>query len=287
MRVRVAASSANLGPGFDCVGLALGLYDTYDLTVTDGGVHVSVVGEGASQVPRDESHLVVASIRHGLDEWGVAMPGIALSCHNAIPHSRGLGSSAAAIVGGLALAWGIAFPDRGLDRGELLRLSSLMEGHPDNAGAAVYGGALLAWTIDGVTDMVTLDVSSDIAFRVYVPDFETPTAGARKVLPDDVPRADAVVQAARAALLMHALTTSPGRLLVATQDRLHQDYRAGLMRPAHDLMQFLRSEGVPAVISGAGPCVLALGTPSQLAPAGPAEGFRVLDLPVGDAVSFR
>lgn len=285
MRVRVAASSANLGSGFDCVGLALGLYDELEVELADG-LTVEVVGEGAGQVPLDESHLVVRSIRQGLDAWGVPMPGLWLRTRNAIPHSRGLGSSAAAIVGGLAAAWGIAFPGEQIDRAELLRLSNIAEGHPDNAGASVYGGALLAWPTAEGADMVPLALHPDVRFRVFVPDFETPTAGARKVLPDAVPRQDAVVQASRSALLMHALTAAPEHLLAATEDRLHQDYRAELMRPSYDLMRRLRAAGVPAVISGAGPTVLALGTSDQLAPA-VAEGFVVRDLPVGDGVTLE
>lgn len=287
MKVRVAASSANLGPGFDCVGLALDLVDEVEASVTDSGLVVEVTGEGADAVPRDASHLVVRSIAQGLDAWGVAMPGLRLRCHNRIPHGRGLGSSAAAIVAGLALAWGIAHPGVALDRPELLRLANIAEGHPDNAGAAVFGGALLAWSSDAGADLIPLAPHPDIRFRAFVPDFETPTAGARKALPDLVPHADAVAQASRAALLMHALTAAPEHLLTATEDRLHQRYREHLMRASFDLMTRLRSLGTPAVISGAGPTVLGLGTAEQLAPAGDVEGFTVLDLAVGDGVALR
>ena len=286
MRVRVAASSANLGPGFDCVGLALGLYDELEAEVTGSGLRVEVLGEGADAVPTDERHLVVRSIRQGLDAWGVPMPGLRLRTRNAIPHSRGLGSSAAAIVGGLALAWGIAFPGRPLDRAELLRLSTIAEGHPDNAGASVYGGALLAWPVGQDARHVPIDLHPDLRVQVYVPGFETPTAGARRVLPDLVPRRDAVTQASRSALLMHALTRDPGLLLTATQDRLHQDYRAELMPPSYDLMLRLRDRGVPATISGAGPAVLAIGTPEQLTPRVECSGFAVSHLGVGEGVSL-
>lgn len=287
MRVDVAASSANLGPGFDCVGLALDLVDELDATLTDSGLLIEVTGEGADAVPRDASHLVVRSIRQGLDAWGVAMPGLHLRCHNRIPHGRGLGSSAAAIVGGLAIAWGIAHPGLAIDRSELLAQASIAEGHPDNAGAAVFGGALLAWAGPAATRHVPLELHPDLAFRVYVPNFETPTEAARRVLPTLVPREDAVVQASRAALLMHALTRAPEHLLEATEDRLHQFYRADLMPASYDLMGRLRSLGTPAVISGAGPSVLALGTPEQLRPPCDADGFTVLDLAAGEGVALR
>ncbi|MDO4785101.1 MAG: homoserine kinase [Propionibacteriaceae bacterium] len=286
MLVRVAASSANLGSGFDCVGLALGLYDELEAKVTDAGLSIEVAGEGAGDVPTDGRHLVVRSIRQGLDAWGVPMPGLRLRTRNAIPHSRGLGSSAAAIVGGLALAWGIAFPDRPLDRAEVFRLSNLAEGHPDNAGASVYGGALLGWPEGDDARHVPLQLHPDLRMLVYVPDFETPTAGARRVLPDLVPRQDAVVQACRSALLMHALTTAPELLLRATEDRLHQDYRADLMRPSHDLMLRLRGQGVPATISGAGPTVLAIGTAEQLEPAVEHPGFALWRLGLGEGVQL-
>lgn len=286
MRVRVAASSANLGPGFDCLGLALDLYDEIDADIVDGGLHIDVAGEGAGQVPLDERHLVVRSIQRGLDAWGVAMPGLRLVTRNAIPHSRGLGSSAAAIVAGLAIAWGIAFPGRTLDRTELLRLSHELEGHPDNAGAAVYGGAIVAWpTADGA-DLVPIQLHAGLRFRVFVPDFETPTEGARQVLPDAVARTDAVTQASRAALLMHALTADPTHLLVATEDRLHQHYRAALMAPSYELLLRLRGAGVPAVISGAGPTVLALGTAEQLCADVAFDGFARHDLALGGGVSL-
>lgn len=286
MLVRVAASSANLGSGFDCVGVALGLYDELEAEVVDSGLIVEVSGEGAEQVPLDDTHLVVRSIRQGLKAWGEPMPGLRLRTRNAIPHSRGLGSSAAAIVGGLAIAWGIAKGARPLDRAELLRLSNQAEGHPDNAGASVYGGALLAWSVGEGTSHISLPLHPRLRFRVWVPDYETPTADARKVLPDLVPRHDAVHQAARSALLMHALTDAPEHLLSATEDRLHQDYRAKLMKPSHDLVSRLRTLGVPATISGAGPCVLAVGTPEQLDAGVDADGFEVLDLTVGEGVSL-
>lgn len=285
MLIRVPASTANLGSGFDCVGLALDLYDEVELEVAPGGLEIVVEGEGRDSVPLDSSHLVVRSIRLGLDAWAAQLPGLRLRCRNAIPHSRGLGSSAAAIVAGLAAAWRIAFPDRELDRGELLRLANLAEGHPDNAGAAVYGGGLLAWTRQDEVGLVPLAIDAGLRFRAYIPAFETPTAGARKVLPSEVARVDAVWQATRSAMLPLALAGRSDLLLEATGDRLHQDYRRELMPASYELLVRLRHAGVPAVISGAGPTVLAIGTAEQLVPAVAANGFDCLELAVAPGVS--
>ena len=292
-RVRVPATSANLGSGFDCMGLALDWYDELEAEATGGGLVFELSGEGAEQVPRDERHLVLASLVDGLADLGDEVAGLVLRAHNTIPHSRGLGSSAAAIVAGLALAWGLARPDRRLDLGWVDRLSSQAEGHPDNATAAVHGGAVLAWMPDDVdaapvVEVVELTPVSGLRAIALVPTFEVLTSGARKVLPDDVPRLDAVRQATRSALLVHALTTDPARLLEATDDLLHQPYRAGMMRPSADLVAALRAVGVAAVISGAGPTVLALGTPDQLAlaEAVPQDGFVAHSVALGRGVEL-
>lgn len=290
LTVRVPATTANVGSGFDCIGIALDLYDELELELSDepGRLSVSVTGEGTGAVPLDESHLVVSSLLEGLAAWGAGRPGMALRCRNRIPHSRGLGSSAAAIVGGLALAWGIARPGEALDRAELTRISSRLEGHPDNAGAAVWGGAILAWFTHEEVRLIQLDVPSALATRVWIPDFEVPTAGARAVLPDSVPRADAVAQAIASAALPLALERRHDLLLKATGDLLHQSYRASLMPQSWDLMNRLRAAGVPAVISGAGPAVFAIGTRAQIVSADAVghDGFRRLPLPLGSGVQL-
>ncbi|GAA1398186.1 homoserine kinase [Luteococcus peritonei] len=284
-RVRVPATSANLGPGFDCMGLAVDWYDELSAEVLEHGLEVEVTGEGADQVPRDERHLVVRMLRQGLDELGEQAPGLRLQAHNTIPHSRGLGSSAAAIVAGLALAWALARPGEPLDLDWLDQLSSEAEGHPDNACAAVHGGVVLAWQ-EQDWEVVELDPVRGLATCAWVPSFEVPTAGARGVLPDEVRRLDAVAQATCAAALVHAITTDPDRLLFATRDRLHQDHRAALMQPSADLVARLRQAGIAAVVSGAGPTVLALGTSEQLEGARTVacEGFRRHDLALGGGV---
>lgn len=290
LHVRVPATTANVGSGFDCIGIALDLYDELRLEVSDdpGALTIDVTGEGHGNVPLDDRHLVVASIKAGLHAWGADLPGLHLTCHNRIPHSRGLGSSAAAIVAGLALAWGIARPGEALDRPELTRISSRIEGHPDNAGAAVWGGAILAWFAENDVRLVNLDVPATLGTRVWVPDFEVATAGARSVLPDSVPRGDAVTQAIASAALPLALERRHDLLLQATGDRLHQGYRSTLMPQSWQLMNELRAAGVPAAISGAGPAVFAIGTAAQidLADAVAHEGFVRHALRLGPGVTL-
>lgn len=292
LQVHVPATTANVGSGFDSVGIAIDWYDRLTLDISEaGGLRIDVMGEGAGQVPTDEQHLVISSLHRGLEEWGGALPGgLHLRANNTIPHSRGLGSSAAAIVAGLAFAWGITFPGRELDREELTRISSELEGHPDNAGAAVWGGAVLAWMESRGVSLVRLDVHADIAAAVWVPSFEVPTAGARSVLPDQVPRIDAVAQATAAATLPIALAARPDLLMAATADRLHQGYRAHLMQPSFELMGQLRQLGVAATISGAGPAIFALGTTQQLQAGLRVEagvrGFRHFGLRLGSGVGL-
>lgn len=267
--VSVPATSANLGSGFDAVGVALDLRDRVSVEAVepDAGVRITVRGEGAGSVPLDESHLVVRMIRQALSHFGCAQPGLVLDADNLVPHGRGLGSSAAAIVAGLALGQALARPGEPVDLDWLVDRSSELEGHPDNATAAVLGGAVLAYSPLGAsrhTMVERLDVHPDIQIAAFVPAFEVPTAGARKVLPDLVPRSDAVQQAIRSAFLVRALTTSPERMLLATEDFLHQGYRSSLMAPSWRLVTALRVARVPAVVSGAGPTVLAIGTSDQL-----------------------
>jgi homoserine kinase len=251
VRVRVPATSANLGPGFDALGVALALHDELVVrAVASPGVTVSVTGEGAGQVPDDERHLVVQAVRLALDHVGAPQAGLVLECHNAIPHGRGLGSSAAAAVAGIAAARGLL---------SVLALATQMEGHPDNAAPAVLGGATVAWTSSsGVVGAASLAVHPDVVPVVMIPPTHLSTKAARGVLPERVPHRDAAHQAGRAALLVEALGRRPELLLDATEDRLHQEYRRAVMPDSLALVDALRARGVAAVVSGAGPTVLAL-----------------------------
>lgn len=260
VRVRVPASSANVGPGFDTAGLAVALYDDLTAMATDDdGVLVEVSGEGCEQVPLDESHLVVRAMRLAFGALDERPAGFVLRCDNAIPHSRGLGSSAAAIVGGLVLARAMTVDgDQRLSDRDLLQLALTMEGHPDNLAAALFGGFTIAWIDDdGQADCVTMTPHPDVHPVLLVPPVELATSQARAVLGPTVDRPDAVANVARAALLVHAITTAPGRLMAATDDRLHQRARAVVYPDSMAQVDALRAAGVPAAISGAGPSVLA------------------------------
>lgn len=285
--VRVPATSANLGPGFDAMGLALDLYDQLTVGPADR-LTFTLSGEGSDEVPRDESHLVITTIRQGLVDLGHPDPhcGLHLSAHNVIPHSRGLGSSAAAIGAGLACAWAMARPGVDLDREWLLDRSSRIEGHPDNAGAVVFGGAVLAWMDADQVGLVNLNLDPRIEAMVFVPSVSLQTAKARRVLPGTLRRSAVINQASRAALLVHALGGAPEHLWEATRDWMHQEQRASLMPESHRLRLRLRAAGVAAAVSGAGTTIIALGTPEQLAEADEvdATGFSVHRVKIGRGV---
>ena len=259
LRVRVPATSANLGPGFDACGLALALYDDVVVQVTEGGLDVEVAGEGAERVPTGERHLVVKAMRAAFKLLGGQPRGLALRCANRIPHGRGLGSSAAAIVSGVVAARALVVggSDR-MDDVALLRLACSLEGHPDNVAACMLGGFTLAWSDGDGIRAVRSAVAPGIVPVALVPTTSVSTAKARRMLPEQVPFADAAFGAGRGALLSVALTSRPDLLMAATEDRLHQQYRASAMPRSATLVQRLRDQGVPAVVSGAGPTVLAL-----------------------------
>jgi homoserine kinase len=277
VHVRVPATSANLGPGFDSAGLALALFDDVVVELARSGLEVHVEGEGAEGVPRDESHLVVRSLRAAFDRLGGQPAGLVLRCTNRIPHARGLGSSSAAIVAAVVAA--CALSDGDLDEQQRLDLADELEGHPDNVAACLRGGVTFAWTEPAGPRVVRLDAHPDLAPVAFVPSSTASTAQVRGLLPASVPYADAVLNASRAAILPHALTADPSLLLAATEDRLHQGYRAPAMPASAALVAELRDAGVPAVVSGAGPTVLALTTRAgRAALAGPRDGFAVLPL---------
>jgi homoserine kinase len=260
VQVTVPATSANLGPGFDSLGLALELRDTFRGSVVAGGLSVEVSGEGDGDVPLDESHLVVRAMRATFDRLAVEPPGLELVCTNAIPHARGLGSSAAAIVGGVHLARALVEGGRGR-LGDLaaFQLAAEIEGHPDNVAAACFGGLTVAWREGDDFHAAPTLVGPGVRTVAFVPPTPLSTEVARSLLPETVLHADAAADAARAALLVAALATGwTGKLLAATQDWLHQEYRRPAMPASLDLVDALRAAGHAAVISGAGPTVLVL-----------------------------
>ncbi len=261
VRVTVPATSANLGPGFDSLGLALDLRDRLEAEVLPQGLVVEVEGVGSQTVPRDASHLVVRAMRIGFDFLGEQPAGLRLSCHNVIPHARGLGSSSAAIVGGLALARELVAdgPHR-MDDDQLFRLAAEIEGHPDNVAPACFGGFVISGRDvgdDACFYAVSSDVAPGISAVVLIPPDGVETEIARGLLPAEVTHADAATNAGRASLLVAALAGRPDQLLRGTHDLLHQQFRRPAMPQTIDLVEILRARGVPAIVSGAGPTVLA------------------------------
>lgn len=276
VHVRVPASSANLGPGYDSFGLALDRYDDVVAERTDRGLAITVTGVGAGQVPTDGRHLVARAAFRAFAAMGIDPPGLRLECVNRIPHGGGQGSSAAAIVAGIVLARELAPGGHGLSDDDVFALATEMEGHPDNVAPALYGGFTVAWmsTESAGPRIVRLTPDPRIHAMVFTADDSCSTSTARAVLPPTVAHADAAANSARAALLVHALTADPRLLFEATVDYLHQGFRASVMPRTAELLTRLRGAGVAAVLSGAGPSVLALGEqlpePSEV----PAPGFH-------------
>jgi homoserine kinase len=298
IQVSVPASSANLGPGFDALALALDIRDIYVAQILDEeAFDVDVTGEGAEEVKRDGKHLVIKAMMRGFEFMGGKPRGIALRALNQIPHGRGLGSSAAAIVGGLNLARSLVLSGNSLmNDDDLIALATDLEGHPDNVAAAALGGATISWMEErvGVPTgcAVRFSVEQSIRALLLIPNTQLSTGKARKMLPEIVPHRDATINAGRSALLVHALTVRPDLLYAATEDHLHQQYRREGMPKSVDLVNRLRGAGVAAMISGAGPSVLVLHNSTEaehddiVKSAG--DAFRALDVelsPAGAQVS--
>ena len=257
--VEVPATSANLGPGFDCLGLALDLHDTLTGEVVETGLEIDIRGEGAEVLPRDASHLVAQAMAAAFATAGVQPPGLRLRCENAIPQARGLGSSSAAIVGGLALARAlIRGGDDVLPDTTLLLLANHLEGHPDNVAPAIFGGFVISGQSDEDVWADQAPIAPEVSAVVFVPPHGLSTEAARGLLPAEVSHAAAAANTGRAALLVAALGHAPERLSRATEDFLHQQFRAPAMPESLALVGSLRADGLAAVVSGAGPTVLVL-----------------------------
>jgi len=269
IQVQVPATSANLGPGFDSFGLAFGMYDRYVAQILDeGGLDIDVTGEGADEVPRTDKNLLVKAMYKGFDYLGGRPKGLAVRALNVIPHGRGLGSSASAIVGGLVLARSLVLTgtDKMSDE-TLLNLANEMEGHPDNVAAALFGGGTIAWQDvergKAIAHAIHLPVDPRIKVMAFIPSSPLATSKARKMLPESIPFADAQRNTTNAALMTQAITIRPDLLFAATEDFLHQSYRQEAMPASFALMTKLRAAGLAAFVSGAGPTVLALHTEGE------------------------
>ena len=282
VRVRVPATSANLGPAFDAAGLALDLYDEVIAQILDEPtIEIDIAGEGADELPRDGKHLIAKSMMAAFEAMGEKPKGLAIVSANQIPHGRGLGSSSAAIVGGIVLARSLVVGgDQILSNEAALKLASEIEGHPDNVAATLLGGFTIAWGGGEDAHAIRLTPHRDLRAVVCIPSTAVATKKARGLLPEAVPHADAAFNAGRSALLVSAITEHPELLMVATEDKLHQDARKSAMPKSHALVQKLRSKGHAAVISGAGPTVIVLTTGfvseeiAQIA----GDGFETLQL---------
>lgn len=289
MQVQIPATSANLGPGFDCLGLALNMHDRYMAQVMDeAGVDIDVTGEGADAVPTTDKNLVIKAMYKGFDFLGGRPRGIALRQLNVIPHGRGLGSSAAAIVGGLTLARALVLGgNERMSHEDMLNIANEMEGHPDNVAAAIYGSANVAWQESQrghvVAQSLNIEVDPRISALAFVPSTELSTSKARKMLPESISHQDAVRNSINTAVLVQALQHRPDLLLSATEDYLHQSYRSDAMPQSFALMTKLRKAGVAAFISGAGPTVLVLhtGADAEAAELERAAGEKFQMIPLG------
>ncbi len=286
--VRVPATSANLGPGFDSLGLALDWYDDYFVEVTPSGLAFDLTGPGSSTLPRDDSHLIIHTLKGALAKFGFQAPGLFFRSELSIPLARGLGSSSAAVVAGLGLAWALARPGVPIDRQATFEAAYKIEGHGDNVGPAVLGGFTITWPssapgMNGLPESRTSLVRDDVRALALIPSEELLTDSARGALPAEVPLSDAIANVARSALLVHAMADDPGLLLEATADRLHQDYRKSLAPASHALMSALREQGFAALVSGAGPTVLVLHHESD----SPALTRAVQSLPEAEGFQVR
>lgn len=276
--VRVPATSANMGPGFDCLGVALDIWNTVSVEV--GGRGFEIYGHGERELPRDESNLVWASLARIFDETGRRTPLMSLACHNDIPTTRGLGSSSAALVAGLVA--GNELCGNPFDKSELLRIAADTEGHPDNVAPALFGGMQIAVSHHGEVLNAPVPVPDSLSAVLYVPDSPMPTEEARGLLKREVSRSDAVFNIGRASLLVRALATGDLRHLdIATEDRLHQPARQTIFFPMNNIIRAAMGAGaLGAFLSGAGSTVLALATEKEFT-----IGYEMADAAVKSGLS--
>jgi homoserine kinase len=239
--------------------MALSIYDELVVEAVAGtGAVVEVNGEGAGEVATDASNLVVKSIAYTFEHFKQPMPGLKITAHNVIPHGRGMGSSGAAVVSGIVAAKGLLNGIVEMSEDDLLTIATELEGHPDNVAPALFGGLTIAWEDESGPHHKKLFVHRGVDPLVLVPTHKMSTSKARSLQPEQIPHEDAVFNVSRAALLIASLTASPEHLMAATEDRLHQNYRAAAMPETETLISRLRASGHAAVVSGAGPSVLVL-----------------------------
>lgn len=255
-RITVPATSANLGPGFDCLGMALKLYNTLEVEPSDS-LRIQIEGEGEKSIPRNGSNLVYKSYRRTMEKMGLVPGNLMIRQHNAIPSTRGLGSSSSAVVAGILAAQAVS--GQTISKEDMLLLATQIEGHPDNVAPAIYGGFVAA--VGGTHDArcLSFDVPASLLPIAMIPDYELSTQKARAVLPKQISFTDAVFNVSRAAYLSAAFAKGDvDALLTVLQDRLHQPYRASLIPGFEEILDTCEVMGAPAYLSGAGPTLMAL-----------------------------
>lgn len=254
--IKVPATSANLGPGFDCLGLAVSMYNTVEVEPSQS-LKIEIIGEGTDSIPKNGSNLVFKAYRRTMQYLETPVVNLHMIQHNKIPSTRGLGSSSTAIVAGILIASEIS--QKALPLAEALRIATEIEGHPDNVAPALYGGFTVSMQKEKQVRTLSFDVSEELVPVAMVPNFELSTAKARNVLPQHLPYKDAVFNVAHASFLAAAFAKGDlEHLLFAVEDKLHQPYRAGLIPGFEEIVDCGREMGIPVYLSGAGPTMMAL-----------------------------
>lgn len=257
VRVQVPATTANLGPGFDCLGMALQIYNTVEMSETTSGVHIEVHGEGSADIPRDENNMVLFAARKVFKQAGYQLTGIKIKLLNNIPVARGLGSSTAAIVGGIIAANIIS--GNTMNMKDILNLAFSIEGHPDNITASVMGGIVIAIPTEGEIKYQKIPPPKNLRAIVTIPDFQLSTRTSREVLPQQLPMSDVIFNLGRTALLISALYTGDlNQFSIAMEDRIHQPHRTPLVPGMKKVFAAAKLAGAKGItLSGSGPTIIA------------------------------
>ena len=265
IHIQIPATSANMGPGFDSIGLAVQLYNHIWVEEQESGLTIEVKRKQEIEIPTDETNLIYQTMQFFYEKKGLKMPGVHLIQEDEIPMVRGLGSSAACIVGGLLAANELA--GRPCDREELAQMAASLEGHPDNSNPALFGGMVVGAQTEEKMGYVRLELPEDLIFAVMVPDFPVATSASRSVLPESYTRKDVVFNASRAALLVASVMTGKYENFdMAMQDRIHQPYRAKLIDGMEDIFEHAKAFGAVATyLSGAGSTLMAMVTRDKAA----------------------
>lgn len=257
IKVKVPATTANMGPGFDSIGMALQLYNIVYAEEINSGLEI-IIQDGNPNIPRDESNLIYQTICHFYKEIGKPVPGVRLIQQDSIPHTRGLGSSAACIVAGLHIA--NAMSKSFFSKEELVQMAAQLEGHPDNTTPALLGGMTIGAMNEEDMKYVKIHVAENMHFAVMIPEFTLSTELARKVLPSHISLKDGVFNASRAALLAASMITGDiDNLTMAMEDRFHEPYRAELIPHMDEVIAYAKQCGAKGCcLSGAGPTIIAV-----------------------------